>query len=97
VTLLVGDGTHGHPEQAPYDAINVAAASSGGVPPARQEQLAPNGRLVLPVDGADQRLLLIRRRDGKLQRSDVVAVRFVPLISDNPEQQHARTIVDFVE
>jgi protein-L-isoaspartate(D-aspartate) O-methyltransferase len=97
VTLLVGDGTHGHPEQAPYNAINVAAASSGGVPAALEEQLAPNGRLVVPVDGADQRLLLIRRRDGKLERSEVVPVRFVPLISDDAEQQLARTFVDLVE
>lgn len=55
VTLLVGDGTHGHAEAAPYDAINVAAAASGAPPAELEGQLAPGGRLVIPVDGDDQR------------------------------------------
>ncbi|MDQ1741605.1 MAG: protein-L-isoaspartate(D-aspartate) O-methyltransferase, partial [Pseudonocardiales bacterium] len=44
VTLLVGDGSLGHPAAAPYDAINVAAAMNDDVPPALPEQLVPGGR-----------------------------------------------------
>ena len=97
VTLVVGDGTKGHPEQAPYDAINVAAASSGGVPPALTQQLTPTGRLVVPVDGTSQQLMLVQRRDGEFERTAVTPVRFVPLVSNDEEQQLAETIIDLVE
>jgi len=81
VTLLVGDGAAGHPAEAPYDAINVAAAM-GVVPRALSDQLAEGGRLVGPVNAGDQRLVLLRRgRDG-LARSEHERVRFVPLISE---------------
>jgi protein-L-isoaspartate(D-aspartate) O-methyltransferase len=80
-TLLVGDGALGHPEQAPYDAINVAAAMRR-VPDALAGQLAAGGRLVGPVDDGDQRLIRLRRTsDGQLERSVHERVRFVPLIS----------------
>jgi protein-L-isoaspartate(D-aspartate) O-methyltransferase len=81
VTLLVGDGTLGHPACAPYDAINVAAAMTR-LPGALTEQLAEGGRLVGPVDDGDQRLILLRRGSGgELERSAHERVRFVPLIS----------------
>src|SRR5262249_22650413 len=54
VTLLVGDGTLGVPDAAPFDAINVAAAGAA-VPPALEAQLGPGGRLVAPVEDGDQR------------------------------------------
>jgi len=79
VTLLVGDGTLGVPGEAPFDAINVAAAGAA-VPPALEAQLGPGGRLVAPVENGDQRLLLVRRRDGTLERTPLERVRFVPLI-----------------
>ena len=81
VTLVVGDGAAGHPEAAPYDAINVAAAM-GVVPRALSDQLAPGGRLVGPVNSRDQRLVLLRRGDDGLERSAHERVRFVPLVSD---------------
>jgi protein-L-isoaspartate(D-aspartate) O-methyltransferase len=80
VDLVVGDGSLGHPPAAPYDAINVAAASAEGVPPALSQQLAPGGRLVLPEDGRDQRLVLIRRHAGGTSREAFERVRFVPLV-----------------
>ena len=80
VTLLVGDGALGHPEQAPYDAINVAAAM-GRLPEALADQLADGGRLVGPVDDGDQRLILLRRGEAGLRRSAHERVRFVPLIT----------------
>jgi protein-L-isoaspartate(D-aspartate) O-methyltransferase len=81
VTLLVGDGSLGHPAEAPYDAINVAAAMSA-IPPALPEQLAEGGRLVGPV-GDDQRLVLLHRgTGGELRREQHERVRFVPLVSE---------------
>ncbi|MEA2135719.1 MAG: protein-L-isoaspartate(D-aspartate) O-methyltransferase, partial [Solirubrobacteraceae bacterium] len=82
VTLLVGDGSLGYAAAAPYDAINVAAAMAA-VPPALPAQLAEGGRLVGPVDGGDQRLVLLRRgAGGELHREQHERVRFVPLVSE---------------
>jgi protein-L-isoaspartate(D-aspartate) O-methyltransferase len=81
VYAVVGDGSRGLPEQAPFDAINVAAAAHE-VPGALEEQLADGGRLVAPIDGREQRLLLERRRGDTLERTDLEPVRFVPLVGD---------------
>ena len=81
VTLVVGDGSAGYAEEAPYDAINVAAGSAHGVPPALADQLADGGRMVLPIDGGSQRLLVVRRRGGVLEREQHDPVRFVPLVA----------------
>jgi protein-L-isoaspartate(D-aspartate) O-methyltransferase len=81
VTLAVGDGALGLPAEAPFDAINVAAAAWAAVPPALEAQLAPGGRLVAPVQDGDQRLHLVRRTDGELERRSLERVRFVPLVS----------------
>ncbi len=82
VTLKVGDGMKGLPEFAPFDAINVAAAAVTEVPPALEEQLAPGGRLVAPVEDGDQRLFVVRRVDGGYERVALERVRFVPLVGD---------------
>jgi len=83
VTLRVGDGTAGWPEEAPFDAVNVAATGDAGVPRALLDQLADGGRLVAPVrDGAEERLVLLRRRGARVERSEHGAVRFVPLVAD---------------
>jgi protein-L-isoaspartate(D-aspartate) O-methyltransferase len=102
VELVVGDGSEGHAPCAPYDAINVAAASARGVPAALEEQLAPGGRLVIPTDGHDQRLMLVQRRDGEISHDAMEPVRFVPLVR-NPDadrreaEQAARSIGELVE
>ena len=83
VHLVAGDGSRGYPVAAPYDAINVAAAAADTVPPPLEEQLAEDGRLVVPVDGPDQRLLLTRRTAGGLKRSWHEPVRFVPLVEED--------------
>jgi protein-L-isoaspartate(D-aspartate) O-methyltransferase len=80
VSLLVGDGTVGWREYAPYDAILVSAASPD-VPAPLVEQLAEGGRLLVPVGGRDeQRLALVTRRGDAFEREDLDAVRFVPLL-----------------
>jgi protein-L-isoaspartate(D-aspartate) O-methyltransferase len=78
VELVVGDGTQGHAEAAPYDAINVGASARDGVPVPLVEQLARGGRMVIPVR---ERLVVVRRdADGALTRHDAGGVRFVPLV-----------------
>jgi protein-L-isoaspartate(D-aspartate) O-methyltransferase len=80
VSLLVGDGTVGWREYAPYDAILVSAASPD-VPTPLVEQLAEGGRLLVPVGGREeQRLALVTRRGDGFDREDLDAVRFVPLL-----------------
>jgi protein-L-isoaspartate(D-aspartate) O-methyltransferase len=80
VTVLVGDGTLGWRPFAPYDAILVAAASPE-IPAPLIEQLAPTGRLVIPLGDRDNQVLTVARRAGEqLQISTVADVRFVPLL-----------------
>jgi len=84
VELVVGDGSLGWPEEAPYEAINVAAAASHGTPPALIEQLAGGGRMVIPVDGFDQHLLLVVRKGDEIEVEVEERVRFVPLVEEGP-------------
>ena len=82
VTVLVGDGTLGWRPFAPYDAILVAAASPE-IPAPLVEQLAPGGRMVIPLgDRANQTLTLVRREGDQLRTSTVADVRFVPLLGE---------------
>jgi protein-L-isoaspartate(D-aspartate) O-methyltransferase len=80
VTLVVGDGSRGLPERAPYEAINVAAAAGGEIPAALFEQLTLGGRLVAPVEDGDQRLVVARRTDTGVRLTELERVRFVPLV-----------------
>src|ERR1044072_3006731 len=85
VTVHAGDGTHGLPEGAPYDAI---FASAGGphVPRAWREQLALGGRLIIPVghERYHQRLVkVVRRTEHDYDERTLGAVMFVPLIGDD--------------
>lgn len=82
VHVLHGDGTEGWPEHAPYDAI-VVAAGGPSVPEPLLEQLAPGGRLVIPVGDTPrgQTLLRVTRDEaGGFDTEDLGGVRFVPLI-----------------
>jgi protein-L-isoaspartate(D-aspartate) O-methyltransferase len=86
VVVLVGDGTLGLPDHAPYNAIVVAAAAPV-VPPALVEQLAEGGRLVQPVGpGGAETVVKFRKRGGVLVReATVVGACFVPLIAGQPD------------
>jgi len=80
IELMHGDGSRGHPEQSPFDAIIVAAAPLG-VPRELLAQLADGGRPVIPVGRpAGQELRLITRRGGQFHSQMLDHVRFVPLL-----------------
>jgi protein-L-isoaspartate(D-aspartate) O-methyltransferase len=80
VRLKHADGQFGLPEAAPFDTIIVAAAAAH-VPRALMQQLAPNGRMILPLGTATQQLVLIDRRAEAYVETRLDAVRFVPLLS----------------
>jgi protein-L-isoaspartate(D-aspartate) O-methyltransferase len=80
VTLSTGDGWEGWPEEAPFDAINVAAAMGADPPHALERQLADGGRMVAPVGAKEQHLVLTERGGGRVSRRRLEAVQFVPLI-----------------
>ena len=81
VTAVVGDGCAGLPDQAPFDAINVAAAGPEDRLATLRDQLADGGRLVAPVKhGRRQRLVRYRRTADTLERTEHGGVRFVELV-----------------
>jgi protein-L-isoaspartate(D-aspartate) O-methyltransferase len=84
VRVRRGDGTLGWPQHAPFDAISVAAGGPR-VPPALLSQLAPGGRLVVPVGPSPERQRLIcvtRVGDHTLEQVDLGGVIFVPLVGE---------------
>jgi protein-L-isoaspartate(D-aspartate) O-methyltransferase len=81
VVVVVGDGSRGAPEHAPFGGISVTATARGDPPPALFDQLVPGGTLVCPVE-RDGRELLMRFRDG--EEEAVTGVRFVPLVMEDP-------------
>jgi protein-L-isoaspartate(D-aspartate) O-methyltransferase len=94
VHVLHGDGSLGWTENAPYDAILVSAAAPR-VPPALLEQLAPGGRLVVPVEseGGGQVLTRVRRElDHSFREQPIVGVRFVPLVGEQAYPERERVV-----
>jgi protein-L-isoaspartate(D-aspartate) O-methyltransferase len=79
VRFAVGDGRQGWPEAAPFDAI-LAAASAEILPPSLPGQLAPGGRLILPLGVDQQDLWLITKGPGGDVSHRLIPVRFVPLL-----------------
>jgi protein-L-isoaspartate(D-aspartate) O-methyltransferase len=87
ITTLVGDGTKGWPEQAPFDRIIVTAAAET-VPEALLKQVRIGGIIVAPVGPVDgvQKLLRIERTEADYQTKELADVRFVPLIPGKAER-----------
>ena len=83
VSILVGDGTLGWSAYAPYQAI-VVAAGGPEVPPPLVEQLAPGGRMLIPLGvGAAQTLTLVERDQSQLRQTNLGDARFVPLVGEH--------------
>ena len=81
ITLRTGDGYKGWPEEAPFDRIMVTAAPNE-IPEKLVEQLAPNGRMILPVGGSifAQYLWLVQKdKEGIVTKEKILAGRFVPM------------------
>ncbi|HPM60460.1 MAG TPA: protein-L-isoaspartate(D-aspartate) O-methyltransferase [bacterium] len=82
VEVRCGDGFVGWPEEAPFDAI-MLTASPENIPNPLVEQLAPGGRMILPLGGHYQELVLIQRSlEGQLSRRELIPVRFVPMTGE---------------
>jgi protein-L-isoaspartate(D-aspartate) O-methyltransferase len=82
VELVVGDGSLGAPDRAPFDAIAVHATAPAP-PPALLDQLAEGGRLVVPIASDEADLLTVLRRRGDEVTSEAIGpCRFVPLIGE---------------
>ena len=80
VQFRPGDGWEGWPKYAPYDGILVAAAAPE-LPEKLLEQLAPGGRLIMPIGPAGhQQLVMVTRRDDHYEQVSLGAVSFVPLV-----------------
>jgi protein-L-isoaspartate(D-aspartate) O-methyltransferase len=80
VEILAGDGIHGLPSHAPFDAIIVSAAALE-IPPALFAQLREGGRMIIPVGPPEAQLLqLVRKQDGRRMITKLDACRFVPLL-----------------
>ncbi len=79
VEVRCGDGYRGWPEHTPFDVIIVAAAPDH-IPQPLIDQLAPGGRLVIPVGRDFQNLMVVEKKpDGSIQKRSVIPVRFVPM------------------
>jgi len=82
ISFKVGDGTGGWPEEAPFDAILVAAATES-VPSSLVEQLSTGGRMVIPVgDAPVQNLVLLTKDEQDIKEENLCGCRFVPLIRE---------------
>ena len=88
VHVFHGDGTAGLPAYAPFDAVVVSAAAPW-VPRPLREQLGEGGRLVIPVGGRNEQILLrLTRTDHRTQTERLGEVRFVPLIGEHAWEPH---------
>ena len=90
VSMLLGDGTLGWREYAPYDAILVSAGAPS-VPEPLLAQIAEGGRMLVPVGTKDeQHLGMYRRVNGQLEHKELAPVRFVPLVGHHGWDRNER-------
>lgn len=89
VSIVWTDGTLGLPEEAPFDAI-LAAASGSHVPEVLKRQLAPGGRIVMPLGEPQsvQTLVKLTRLDDRFKSESLGEVRFVPLVGEHGWHEH---------
>ena len=81
IFIKIGDGYNGWKEHSPFDAIIVTCAPTN-IPKPLEEQLSEGGRMIIPVgEESVQKLVLIKKKNGKLYQHAVLPVRFVPMIN----------------
>ncbi len=79
VEVKIGDGYLGWKKHAPFDAI-IVTCSPTHIPEKLKEQLAEGGLMIIPVGQRfSQELILLKKKNGKIKQTDVIAVRFVPM------------------
>ena len=90
VTAVLGDGTLGWPDQAPFERIIVSAAAPE-IPENLTNQLAEGSVMVLPVGGQrrDQMIMRVIRREGVIHTENLWPVRFLPLVPGRPEEDNS--------
>jgi len=82
IYIKIGDGYKGWPEKAPFDAI-IVTCSPTNIPKPLIEQLAENGRMIIPVgEWYNQQLVLLRKKNGKMIKENLIPVRFVPMVNE---------------
>ena len=84
VTVIVGDGTKGYPEKAPYDRIIVTAAAPD-IPQPLIEQLRPGGKMVIPIGDRYSQVLYVveKKENGEIKVKPTIPVLFVPLVGEH--------------
>ncbi len=86
VHLKIGDGFKGWKKHAPFDGI-IVTCSPSDVPEPLKRQLAENGRMVIPIGGAFvQKLVVLEKKNGKIRKSPISGVRFVPMVDDEGDR-----------
>ncbi|MDZ7370806.1 MAG: protein-L-isoaspartate(D-aspartate) O-methyltransferase [candidate division KSB1 bacterium] len=85
VSVRCGDGYAGWPEAAPFDAIILTAAPEE-IPQPLVDQLAEGGRMILPLGRFSQNLVLLTKQEGKVNKRNLLPVRFVPMTGKAEEK-----------
>jgi protein-L-isoaspartate(D-aspartate) O-methyltransferase len=82
IFIKIGDGYRGWPEHAPFDAIIVTCAPEE-IPQPLIDQLTDGGRMIIPIGGFLQELVLLKKEDGKLSKKIIAPVQFVPMTGES--------------
>jgi protein-L-isoaspartate(D-aspartate) O-methyltransferase len=88
VEIKCGDGFEGWPEKAPFDVIMIGAAPET-IPEKLKNQMADGGRFIGPIGGFDQRLMILRKKDGNIEKEEGTMVRFVPMKHGTQTEEEA--------
>jgi len=86
IRFRIGDGYRGWPQAAPFDAIIVTAAPPE-IPQPLLDQLIEGGRMVVPVGTYYQELVLVEKHDGRIEKSRIAPVRFVPMTGESRKRK----------
>jgi protein-L-isoaspartate(D-aspartate) O-methyltransferase len=89
VHVLAGDGYKGWPDHQPFDVVVVTCAPEE-VPKALVDQMAEGGRMIVPVGAGFQRLVTLRKKNGRIIHEEGIFVRFVPMVGGEKTGQGAR-------